>query len=375
MAGIYLHIPFCKKACVYCDFHFSTLARDRAKMPSILLKEASLRSDYLEKKQLDTIYFGGGTPSVLGPKILQEILDGLRAHFQWDDSAEITIEANPDDLNEDFFKALRDTEINRLSIGIQSFNDADLALMNRAHNARESRLCLELAHKYGFANSTIDLIYALPNQSEKDWQLQMAELLRYELPHFSAYALTVEPKTVLAHWVKQGKLKIEDEVAARHFELLQEFAQEEGYEHYELSNFALAGHRSKHNHAYWEGSSYLGLGPSAHSYNGHARHWNISNNHLYMQKIEAGDFALEEELLTEEARYNEWLMVSLRLEQGLDISRLNPFSREIQNSFWTSFERQRKIGNLVQEGNRVYIPSSKRFFSDGIAAELFHIND
>ena len=191
MAGVYLHIPFCHQACVYCDFHFSTLERDRKAMPAALLKELDLRSDYLDQRKLDTIYFGGGTPSVLNPKTLQSIIDGLKKYYTWDTSAEITIEANPDDLDEEFFKALKDTEVNRLSIGIQSFKDEDLRLMNRAHSAEESRACLKLAAKYGFSNLSIDLIYGLPNQSDADWLQQLHFLKDFNLDHFSAYALTV----------------------------------------------------------------------------------------------------------------------------------------------------------------------------------------
>jgi len=375
MAGVYLHIPFCHQACVYCDFHFSTLERDRKSMPAALLKELALRRDYLNQSKLDTIYFGGGTPSVLDPMTLQGIIDGLKEYYHWDDSTEITIEANPDDLNEEFFKALKDTEVNRLSIGIQSFKDEDLRLMNRAHSAEESRACLKLAAKYGFNNLSIDLIYGLPNQSEADWLQQLSILKDFELGHFSAYALTVEEKTVLDHWVKSGKVKLEEEAAARHFKLLQEFAAKEAYEHYELSNFAKANCRAVHNHSYWEGKSYLGLGPSAHSYNGKARHWNISNNALYLKAIEAGDLHLEQEDLSLVDRYNEWLMVSLRLEEGLKLADLERFDKDLQDHFWKEFQRQESLANLKQNSGRIYIPADKRFYSDGIASDLFYIKD
>lgn len=375
MAGLYLHIPFCHQACVYCDFHFSTLERDRKAMPAALVKEAALRSDYLSQRKLQSIYFGGGTPSVLPPSQLQAVLEGLKSHFDWDQGAEITIEANPDDLNEEFFKALNDTEINRLSIGIQSFKEEDLHLMNRAHSARESHACLEWAAKYGYSNLSIDLIYGLPQQSEADWNRQLAFLKQYELGHFSAYALTVEPKTVLEHWVKAGKVHMDEDAASRHFKLLQDFASGENYDHYELSNFAKPGCRAVHNHSYWEGKPYLGLGPSAHSYNGRARHWNIANNALYLKGIESGHMEMEQERLNETDRFNEWLMVSLRLQEGLAVADLEGFEQVYQKHFWKDFQRQEALSNLKREAGRVYIPAEKRFFSDGIASDLFYLND
>lgn len=375
MAGIYLHIPFCRKACVYCDFHFSTLEKDRKAMPLALLKEAALRKDYLPQRKLDTLYFGGGTPSTLAPEILQGILDGLKSHFEWEDSAEITIEANPDDLTEPFLAALSKTEVNRLSIGLQSFKDEDLILMNRAHNADESRECLERARKYGFSNITVDLIYGLPQQSSADWQWQLQQLLDYDVPHFSAYALTVEPKTVLAKWVEKGKVQLDEGMASAHFEYLQDFAKANGYRHYELSNFARKGHRARHNFAYWEAKPYLGLGPSAHSYNGASRHWNISNNTLYLRSLEEESLPLEEESLSAADRFNEWLMIRLRLEDGLRLSDLKNFPPEFSEHFYKELKPALDKGQLVEKEGRIFIPASKRFFSDGIASDLFYLED
>jgi oxygen-independent coproporphyrinogen-3 oxidase len=340
-----------------------------------LLKEAEMRSSYLTNKKLTSIYFGGGTPSVLSPSVLQEIITGLRQNFHWDSTAEITIEANPDDLNDDFFKALGDTEINRLSIGIQSFKESDLRLVNRAHTAIESRECLERANYYGYTNLSVDLIYGLPNQSLKDWQWQLEQLKKLEVPHFSAYALTVEEKTVLHQMVAKGTVKVEEEMAAQHFEYLQQFCDETEYQQYELSNFCLPQREAQHNSAYWSGDPYLGLGPSAHSYDGQSRHWNISNNGLYLRSLESDKLPITQEVLSESDRYNEWLMTGLRLEKGLLRSDLERFSLPIQAHFKHESEQAKGSGKLVEEKERIRIPQGQRFFSDGIAADLFHIKD
>lgn len=371
MAGIYLHIPFCRKACAYCDFHFSTLSRDREAMPAALLQEAELRKDYLGGPDLQTVYFGGGTPSVLEPSSIQEILEGLKRNFSWPAGAEITIEANPDDLNEAYLKALADTEVNRLSIGIQSFKDSDLQFMNRAHTAAEARKALDLAKKFGF-DISIDLIYGLPGQSAADWQWQLEQMDAYQVPHFSAYALTVEEKTVLAKWVKQGKVHVDEAAASVHFKLLQDFANQRGYQHYELSNFAKKGAEAKHNSSYWEGAKYLGLGPAAHSYDGAGRHWNIANNALYLKAIANGELLLESEELSAKDRYNEWLMVGLRRVKGIDSNELDRLHPQFSAYFKQELVKLINDGSLQQEGSRIFIPAEARFFSDGIASELFY---
>ncbi len=373
MAGIYLHIPFCRQACVYCDFHFSTLSNHRDAMPAALVKEAEIRQVYLGTNKLDTIYFGGGTPSILKPDVLQGILDGLKQFFHWDEKAEITIEANPDDLDEDYLKHLSQTEVNRLSIGIQSFRDPDLKFMNRAHNATEARHSLEWSKKFGFDNLTLDLIYGLPEQSGEDWLWQLEQLSAYEIPHFSAYALTVEDKTVLDQWVKKEKVKVDEVNAAEQFKILQAFASENAYEHYELSNFAKSGFQAKHNSAYWLGRPYLGLGPSAHSYNGRARHWNVSNNALYLKGLEKMELAIEEEVLSEKDRFNEWLMIGLRLGQGLDLKGLKDFSPAFETHFWKEAERLMNTSRLIRAEDHLKIPANQRFYSDGIASEMFYI--
>ncbi|WP_421750833.1 radical SAM family heme chaperone HemW [Croceimicrobium sp.] len=375
MAGIYLHIPFCRQACVYCDFHFSTLHGDKEAMVEALIKEAYMRRKYMGTQEIKSIYFGGGTPSLLEPTQIQAILNALRKDFQWTESAEICLEANPDDLSEEFLEVLAKTEVNRLSIGLQSFKDEDLRLMNRAHSAQESRACLDLARRYGFTNLTVDLIYGIPNQSDEDWLWQLEQLKAYDIPHFSSYALTVEPKTVLAHWLKQGKVEVDESAAARHFKILQDFALAEGYEQYELSNFCRPGHQAVHNSSYWQGSPYLGLGPSAHSYNGRARHWNVANNKLYLKGIYSEGWKPEEELLTLEDRFNEFVMIRMRLKEGILIKELAGWPDYLQSHFWTEAHKLIKAGRLRKSDDRLFIPGGQRFFSDGIASDLFYLKE
>jgi oxygen-independent coproporphyrinogen-3 oxidase len=374
MAGVYVHIPFCRQACAYCDFHFSTLSRDREAMPQAILQELNLRKDYLPSKEINSIYFGGGTPSILQPEIIQTLIDGLKQVYQCSATAEITLEANPDDLTDAYLKGLAQTEVNRLSIGIQSFKDEDLQLMNRAHNAAEARQCLDLARAYGFKDLSIDLIYGIPHQKPEEWQWQLEQLLQFEVPHFSAYALTVEPKTALAKWVDSGKLKVDEEQAAQHFKQLQDFASAHGYAHYELSNFARPDSKAKHNTAYWHGEAYLGLGPAAHSYNGSSRQSNVANNALYLKAIAQGNLPMEEEHLSIEDRYNEWLMTGLRLQEGLSLAQLAQYPTELGDYFNQQSKRLIAKGQLQEQEGRIFIPLEKRFFSDGIAAELFYIS-
>lgn len=372
LAGAYIHIPFCKQACIYCDFHFSTLEKDRGAMTMAIIKEAQLRKDFLPQQALKSIYFGGGTPSVVPIADIEKIIEALDNLYGIDASAEITLEANPDDLNEAYLTELSRSPVNRLSIGIQSFKEADLSFMNRAHSAKEAIGCLESLAKYGFDNYSIDLIYGLPNQSPEDWLWQMEHLKTFDIPHFSAYALTVESKTKLAYLQAKGAVELKDENAAKHFELLQDFAKKEGYEHYELSNFARPGKRAVHNGSYWEGTAYLGLGPSAHSYNGKERSWNVANNALYLKALEQDGLALEKEILEEKDRFNEMLMTRLRLLEGISEREINSFSPVFQRHWLKESRKLLATGKLVQFSEGYRIPSEWRFFSDGIAADLFY---
>jgi oxygen-independent coproporphyrinogen-3 oxidase len=313
MAGIYIHIPFCKQACHYCDFHFSVNRETSDRMVNAIIRELQLRKDYLADHSIHTIYFGGGTPSLLAPADLEKIFSALHAHFQIDNQAEITLEANPDDLSGEKISSLKKTPINRLSIGIQSFFEDDLKWMNRAHTASQSTDAVKLAQDAGFNNISIDLIYGLPGSTDHGWEENLERAFALNVQHLSCYCLTVEPRTALATFIKNGKSPgINEDQAARQFEILMQRAKDGGWKHYEISNFCRDNYFSRHNTSYWSGEKYLGLGPSAHSFNGLTRQWNISHNLQYIQGIEKDVVPAEVETLTSIQRLNEYIMTSLR---------------------------------------------------------------
>jgi oxygen-independent coproporphyrinogen III oxidase len=374
LAGIYIHIPFCKQACNYCNFHFSTSLRQQSVMVDAITRELSLRRDYLKQQKIDTIYIGGGTPSLLNQKQLASVFEKLFNEYDISTNAEITLEANPDDLSLDYLQSLKmNTPINRLSIGIQSFEDADLNYMNRAHNAYEAHTCIENALKLGFHNLTVDLIYGTPTTSHEQWQKNLNTIFDYKIPHISCYALTVEPKTPLDKQIRlQKNLPVSDEHAAEQFEILMQQMAQNSYIHYEISNFAQPNMHSKHNSNYWKGVSYLGIGPSAHSFDGASRQWNVSNNHRYLKGIEIGNLDFEKEILTPNQQYNEYVMTALRTIWGVDLQHIQKkFSVEMKYFF------EKKIlqfidNELVVEQKGYYVLTAKgKFLADGIAAELF----
>jgi oxygen-independent coproporphyrinogen III oxidase len=322
MAGIYIHIPFCRKACNYCNFHFSTSTKLQKDFTDALLKEISLQKNYLFE-HVATVYFGGGTPSILPSEDIDSILKKLKDTFQVDVDAEITLEANPDDITATKLAEWKAIGINRLSIGIQSFFEEDLRWMNRAHNAKQAVECIELAQQSGFDNLTIDLIYGTPSLTDEHWKYNVQKAIELNIPHLSCYALTVEPRTALEKMIEQKKIEnVNTEKQARHFEMLMQWIQLAGYEHYEISNFAKPGFKSKHNSSYWQGKSYLGLGPSAHSFNGSSRQWNVANNALYIQSLNKGAVPFEIEVLTKEQQLNEYIMTSLRTMEGLSLKKV-----------------------------------------------------
>ena len=321
MAGIYLHIPFCKKACHYCNFHFSTSLQLKNEFIDALLKEIQLQQDFLGGKEVQSIYFGGGTPSLLAENELGAILDLLHQRFNISPSAEITLEANPDDITAEKVSAWRESGINRLSIGIQSFYEEHLLWMNRAHSATQALECISIARQGGIANMTIDLIYGIPCLTDEQWASNVQRAIEFGIPHLSCYALTVEPKTALDALIRKNKLAdINPDDQARQFLLLTELLEQAGYEHYEISNFARPGFRSRHNSSYWQGVPYLGLGPSAHSYANGKRQWNIASNIRYIESIRAGEIPFEEELLTTTQQYNEYIMTALRTLEGINFA-------------------------------------------------------
>lgn len=375
MAGVYFHIPFCRKACVYCNFHFSTKLVNKNEVLQAMLQELHLRKDYLKNQTVKTLYFGGGTPSVLSADEINSFVEKVNEYFDVDANAEVSLEANPDDLNLNYLKVLSQTGVNRLSIGVQSFREKDLLFMNRSHSVRQAIKCLENAKALGFENISIDLIYGLPGMSNIDWAEQLEFLNKFQIPHFSSYALTVEPKTALSHKIKSGKLApLDEEKAAGHFRLLQNFAKNHGFEHYELSNFAKLNWRSKHNSSYWQDENYLGIGPSAHSFNGTYRHWNVSNNTLYLKSIAAKEVENEGEELLKQDRFNEMVMTRLRLIEGIDLKQVSlNFGEYFLRHILSEAKQALSRGRLRKDGNRLFIPSDWRFHSDGIASELFYI--
>jgi oxygen-independent coproporphyrinogen-3 oxidase len=373
MAGIYIHIPFCKQACNYCNFHFSVNNSLLPRMVEAIVFEANLQKHYL-KDSVETIYFGGGTPSLLSNTQLTAILHGINAAFPISTNAEITLEANPDDITQEKLGFWKWAGINRLSIGVQSFFEEDLVWMNRAHNAQQAIHCIELAQKEGFNNISIDLIYGGPSLSDENWEKNLSTCFDLGIPHLSAYALTVEPKTALAKQIKAKTLmNIDLEKQATHFNILVNLTAKAGLDHYEISNFAVPGNKSKHNTSYWSGKHYLGLGPAAHSFNGTSRQWNIANNNMYLASIQQNTIPFEIEQLTAIQQLNEYIMTALRTSEGIDLEKIKDIGGEIAlKKLITDAEKYLRSLSIEQNKNHLTLTREGKFFADGIAADLFH---
>ncbi len=371
MAGLYLHIPFCKQACYYCDFHFSTDNRSHREMCEALVLELQLQKNYLDKP-LQTIYLGGGTPSLLHPKELDLLLNAIRTHYKVTPTAEITLEANPDDLTREKLSELRLAGVNRLSIGIQSFTNDILRFLHRAHDANAARQCLEDTRATGFDNFSIDLIYGIPGLTKKIWEETLVEALGYEPKHISSYALTIEDRTVFGHRHKRGKLHpMEEGPAALQFEFLMDILVEAGYEHYEISNFCKPGYHSKHNSSYWRRSPYLGIGPSAHSYNQSSRQFNVRNNALYIRSIKEGTIPFEMEILTRENKINEYILTTLRTSWGCDMNFLKSELNEDLLQRHEQYISRLMVQSLavIQDGT-LKLTRNGKLFADKIAEDL-----
>lgn len=376
MAGIYFHIPFCKQACHYCDFHFSTNLAIREEMVETMKRELQLQQDYLTGEQIETIYFGGGTPSLLTADELNSLMSEARSYFDVIPTAEVTIEANPDDLSLKHLQALRAIGVNRLSIGIQSFQDDVLRFLNRAHNAQSAFECITDSRAAGFQNISIDLIYAIPGQSEEAWAENIRTAIKLSPEHISAYNLTIEPKTVFGNWSSKGRLVpvIEDH-AARQLELLVNILDDAGYQQYEISNFSRPGFESKHNSSYWERKMYLGIGPSAHSYNKESRQHNIKNNYTYVKSVREGQIPFEKEILSREDHVNEYLLTTLRTRWGADLTVI----RDDYNYDLLSAQKEYVDNLLAQqlatvENNLLKLTTKGRMMADKISSDLFLIS-
>ncbi|MGB1042634.1 MAG: radical SAM family heme chaperone HemW [Tenacibaculum sp.] len=384
MAGIYIHIPFCKQACYYCDFHFSTSLKKKEELVSCLVKELELRKNALQNETIETIYFGGGTPSLLSKEEIEILLRGIHKNYTVIENPEITLEANPDDLSETKILELAGSSINRLSIGVQSFFEEDLKSMNRAHNAKESKACLSMAIRH-FDNITIDLIYGIPNMSNQRWKENLQTAFDFGINHISSYALTVEPKTVLDSFIKNSKYPSPDEtVAKEHFDILVAETAKNGFIHYEISNFGKPAYFSKHNTSYWLGKKYIGIGPSAHSFSKTHRSWNVANNTKYIKSIQAENLPLEKEKLTKEDQFNEYLMTGLRTIWGVSLNKIEQdFGIAFKEKLLRNSERFIKEGLLTVTSSdfdasqncieKLKTTEKGKFLADGLASELFII--
>lgn len=374
MAGIYIHIPFCKQACYYCDFHFSTSIKRKKELISSICVEIQLRKNELSNS-IKTIYFGGGTPSLLEVDEINLIINEVYKNFKVDKEIEITLEANPDDLTEDKLKQLAKTRINRLSIGVQSFYEEDLKLMNRAHSANEAEECLKLAKSY-FKNLSIDLIYGIPGLNDNRWKANLEKAISFGIPHISSYALTVEPKTALKKLIEVGKIPpVNESESHRQYLILLDMMKKNGFVNYEFSNFGKEGYFSQNNTAYWQGKTYLGVGPSAHSYDGKKRSWNINNNIKYINSILKKELPIERETLSNTDRYNEYLMTGLRTMWGVSLTKVKQdFGESFENYLLKQAQKSLEEGLLkIDNDDTLIITEKGKFLSDGIASNLFMV--
>lgn len=373
MAGIYVHIPFCRQACTYCNFHFSVSLENKAKVLDAIRNEIVLTEKF-DEDPIETIYFGGGTPSLLSNEELNALINGIRDQFKVSYDAEITLEANPDDINPEILQSWRSVGVNRLSVGLQSFNNAELVWMNRAHNAAQSEICLQQIKEAGFDNYSADLIYGSPLQDDDVLRENIRMIIEAGVPHVSCYALTVEEKTVLHNNILKNKSATTDpERQASQFTLLCDLLEASGYEQYEISNFAKPGYRSKHNSSYWSGKAYYGFGPSAHSFDGRRkRKWNVANNSLYISSLEKNEIPFEEENLTDTQRLNEYIMIGLRRAEGINLEHITQHFGDDQSArILKDCEKFVRENLMMRSGDNLILSKKGKFLADGIAGDLF----
>jgi oxygen-independent coproporphyrinogen-3 oxidase len=373
MAGIYIHIPFCKRKCHYCNFYSLANQKNKAEFHQALLKEIVLQKDYLQAEEIETIYFGGGTPSLLSAKEIDEIINQIHKYFKLDSRAEIDLEANPDDINSEILSDYRKLGINRLSIGTQSFDNEILKKLNRIHIAQQAIEVVHLAQAQGFDNISIDLIYGIPGLSNKLWEESIAQAISMQIPHLSAYHLTVEPKTALDILIKKNKYpKPIDEEGVNHALILMETMQKQGYEHYEISNFALPGQYSVHNTNYWRQKPYLGLGPSAHSFDLKSRQWNIASINKYIEALDLGKLNFERETITPTDQYNEFVMLALRTQWGVNKNELeSKFGSQRLMYFENQIQKYILQEKVIYQDSVYRLSNQGKLFADGIAGDLF----
>ncbi len=373
MAGIYIHIPFCKQACHYCDFHFSTNTSKKLQLIDGIANEIALQHNYLAGEQIQTIYFGGGTPSLLTAETLDKILNIIQRTFDVSASAEITLEGNPDDLDFEKLKELKNIGINRLSIGIQSFDNTVLKFLNRAHDATAALASFHNARELDFQNISIDLMYAIPGQDVDEWKRNIQQAIELDPEHISSYSLTIEEKTVFGKWAARNKFKvIDNDVSAQEMMLLIDELEHAGFDHYEVSNFSKPGFISKHNSSYWKGEKYLGVGPSAHSYNGDSRQYNISNNHLYLNAIQSQQIPATIEPLTIDDKINDYLLTTLRTSWGTDLKKLlQDYQYDLLKFHGNYIGRLVDLKHAMLSNETLVLTKSGRLLADKIAADLF----
>ncbi|PCJ27705.1 MAG: coproporphyrinogen III oxidase [Flavobacteriales bacterium] len=374
MAGIYIHIPFCKQSCSYCDFHFSTSLKHKKDLIQALVKEIKAKKSHF-KKEINTIYFGGGTPSLLGKNELKTIVDVLYKNYSIADKTEFTIECNPDDLSIDKLKILKEVGVNRLSIGVQSFDNDELKFFNRAHNAAEAESSIKRSQDAGFSNITIDLIYGSPILTEDVWLMNLQKVKDFDVPHLSAYSLTVEPKTALAHQIKAGETPVlsDDKMIAQFKTLIQKTAAF-GMIQYEISNFGKEGFYSQHNSNYWKGEEYLGIGPSAHSYIGNKRFWNVSNNIKYINALKNNEAYYNEETIDEKTAYNEYVLTRLRTIWGIEKNYIkHNFNSKINQHFQREIQPYLNSSYIHQQNDKVVLTDNGILIADKITSDLFYV--
>jgi oxygen-independent coproporphyrinogen-3 oxidase len=377
MAGIYIHIPFCKKLCFYCDFYHVISSDDNHAFVDALLKESLMRQDYLGTETVSTIYFGGGTPSVFSIKELSTILNQIYKLFRVEEKCEITIELNPDDVSPGYLEGLKNLNINRISLGIQSWRDSDLKMLNRRHSSAQAAMALKETVKKGFENITIDLIYGIPGMGTKDWASNLDFSFSFDIKHLSAYHLTFEPGTVFGKMLEKGLIsEIDEEESAAQFSMLIEKTESEGYIHYEISNFGKPGYFSIHNSNYWKQVIYLGLGPSAHSFNGYSRQWNIRDLKGYIKSVNAGKKVYESEELDTKARFNEYIMTSLRTMWGIDLDYVEKiFEKEGYDYVVNLSAKFKEYGLMNQDKKTLILTNQGKMISDNIISEFMMPGD